>query len=232
MAQHFLLSAASRPLPVVRVLRMHEDTAYAEFRRTRWPRTNGNPDHCPRCGAVDASFYETARRRFRCSACRGDFTVTSGTIFASHKLSFRQMLGAIALAANAMKNEAALLLTRQLGVQWKTAFVLLAKLREAIASERAQLVLEGTVEIDGCDIGGHRRKENRKAERKNARRPENQTGKRRCIITLRQRSGRTVTAITIAESKEVAIGMARRHVDRGARILTDAHAAYSDLGAL
>ena len=234
MAQHFLLSAASRPLPVAKVLRMHEDTAYAEFRRARWPETGGKPDHCPRCGVVGAGvrFYETARRRFRCSACRGDFTVTSGTAFASHKLSFRQMLGAFALAASAAKNEAALLLTRQLGVQWKTAFVLLTKLREAIAAERRDLVLEDTVEIDGCYIGGHRRKENRKAERKDARKPENQTGKRRCIITLRQRSGRIVTAVTTVESKEVAIGLARQHVARGARILTDAHAAYGDLGAI
>lgn len=232
MAQHFLLSAASRPLPVARVLRMHEDTAYAEFRRARWPETDGKPDHCPRCGVVGAKIYETVRRRFRCSACRGDFTVTSGTIFASHKLSFRQMLGAIAQTANAVKNEAALLLTRQLGVQWKTAFVLRTKLRKAIASERTRLVLEETVEIDGCYIGGHRRKENRRAERKDARRPENQTGKRRCVITLRQRSGRIVTAITTAESEEVAINLARRHVDRGARILTDAHAAYGDLGAI
>lgn len=85
MAQHFLFSAASRPLPVARVLRMHEDTAYAEFRRARWPGTGGKPDHCPRCGSVGAGvrFYETVRRRFRYSACCGDFTVTSGTAFAS-----------------------------------------------------------------------------------------------------------------------------------------------------
>ena len=174
-------------------MRMRENTAYIEFKKARWPKTNGVPDHCPQCGSVSARFYETNRRRFRCSDCRGDFSVTSKTNFASHKLSFRDMLAALSLAANAVKNEAALLLTRQLGVQWKTAFVLMTKLREAIASERVALTLDGTVEIDGCYIGGHRRKENRKADRKDARLVENQTGKRRCVLVLRQRSGRTVT---------------------------------------
>jgi transposase-like protein len=230
--QHYLLSAASRPLPVARVMRMRENTAYIEFKKARWPKTNGVPDHCPQCGSVSARFYETNRRRFRCSDCRGDFSVTSKTIFASHKLSFRDMLAALSLAANAVKNEAALLLTRQLGVQWKTAFVLMTKLREAIASERVALTLDGTVEIDGCYIGGHRRKENRKADRKDARLVENQTGKRRCVLVLRQRSGRTVTAVTLTENREAAIALARKHVARGARILTDSHAAYGDLGAI
>jgi hypothetical protein len=38
------------------------------------------------------------------------------------------------------------------------------KLREAIAAERRDLVLEDTVEIDGCYVGGHRRNENKKAD--------------------------------------------------------------------
>ena len=207
---------------------MREHTAYLEFKKARWPKTNGVPDHCVQCGSVNAKFYETNRRRFRCSDCRGDFSVTSKTIFASHKLSFRDMLAALSLAANAVKNEAALLLTRQLGVQWKTAFVLMTKLRKAIASERVAPTLDGTVEIDGCYIGGHRRKENRKVDRKDARLVENQTGKRRCILVLRQRSGRTVTAVTLTESREAAVALAKKHVARGARMLTDAHAAYGD----
>src|SRR5271167_3007932 len=115
MAQHFLLSASCRPLPVAKVLRFSEDRAYREFTKARWGK-KGWPPYCPHCGVVKV--YEANRRlpggrasrRFRCSGCREDFTVTSGTIFASHKLSFRQMLGALALAANAVKDEAALLL--------------------------------------------------------------------------------------------------------------------------
>ena len=53
----------------------------------RWAETNGAPV-CPSCGPLDA--YECRRPngalRFRCKACKKDFTITSGTLFASHKL--------------------------------------------------------------------------------------------------------------------------------------------------
>jgi hypothetical protein len=59
--------------------------------RVRWPETEGKPV-CPHCGGLDA--YECRRPpigtlRFRCKACRGDFTIISGTLFAFHKLPLR-----------------------------------------------------------------------------------------------------------------------------------------------
>ena len=57
--------------------------------------------------------------------------MTSGTIFASRKLSFVDLLGAICLFVNAAKGLSAVQLSRDLDVQHKTAFVLMHKLREA-----------------------------------------------------------------------------------------------------
>jgi len=238
MSQHFLLSPACRPLTIAKVLRMTEEAAYREFCKARWPNTDGEP-WCPCCGVL--KIYEIRRRlknrrlsrRLRCSACRHDFSVTSGTIFASHKLSFRQMLGALVLSVDAVKNEAALLLTRQLGVSYKTAFVLMMKTREAIAAERPFIKLEGEIEIDGTFIGGHVRKENKVEDRKDRRLAENQNGKRRCILAMRQRGegGRIVTVVTMTESAEAAISLARQHIARGSKVITDAHEAYGNLGA-
>lgn len=70
------------------------------------------------------------------SAERGQFSVTSGTIFASRKLSFVDLLGAICLVVNASKGLSAVQLSRDLNVQHKTAFVLVHKLREVMAAER------------------------------------------------------------------------------------------------
>jgi hypothetical protein len=53
-----------------------------------------------------------------------------------------------------IKANAALQLSREIGAQYKTAWVLLMKLREAI-SRRREDVLEGEVEIDGRYAGGH-----------------------------------------------------------------------------
>lgn len=101
MAQHFLLSAAARTLSLKAIFSEGEDTAYARFRRLHWPETDGAPV-CPTCGCLD--IYDlTTRCRFKCVACHRQFSVTSGTIFASRKLSFVDLLGAICLFVNASK---------------------------------------------------------------------------------------------------------------------------------
>ena len=63
-----------------------------------------------------------------------DFSITSGTLFAWHKLSFRIYLLAIAMFCNEVKGKSMLAFSRELDVQYKTAFVLAHKLREAMAS--------------------------------------------------------------------------------------------------
>ena len=101
MAQHFLLSAAARTLSLKTIFSEGEDAAYRRFRRLRWPETDGAPV-CPVCGCLD--IYDlTTRRRFKCAACHHQFSVTSGTILASRKLSFVDLLGAICLFVNASK---------------------------------------------------------------------------------------------------------------------------------
>lgn len=49
----------------------------------RWPDTDGKPV-CPKCGHTE-SYEIKARRKYECTACRHQFSATSGTIFASRK---------------------------------------------------------------------------------------------------------------------------------------------------
>ena len=90
MSQHFLLSPAAKTLSLAQVFRMSDAEAETMFCQLRWPDTQGKPI-CPDCGGLEA--YEARRPngslRFRCKACKGDFTVTSGTLFASHKLPLK-----------------------------------------------------------------------------------------------------------------------------------------------
>ena len=158
MAQHFLMTRKAKSLNLATVFRMTDAQAEAEFRAIRWPDTNGAPV-CPECGGLDA--YECRRPsgslRFRCRACRRDFSITSGTLFASHKLPLRTYLGAIAIFCNEVKGKAALALSRDLGVSCKSAFVLAHKLREAMAEEMKGRVVGGegkTAEVDGAYFGG------------------------------------------------------------------------------
>ena len=217
MAQHFLLSAAARTLSVKTIYAEGEEAAYRHFCRLRWPETNGEPV-CPRC-RFEKAYAIATRRKFKCKACHHQFSVTSGTIFASHKLNFVDLLGAIALVANAAKGMPALQLARTIGVSYKTAFVLIHKLREAIGAETASLTLSGTVEVDGAFVGGHVRPTNRSLDRVDRRLRENRRADRRSIIALRERGGRILTDVFIRESEGVNFAKAR--IAPGSHIVAD-----------
>ena len=84
MAQHFLLSPAARTLTVASVARMADEEVERVFVRLRWSDNNGNA-YCPKCGATEC--YQSRRKgslRWQCKACHKDFSLTSGTLFASH----------------------------------------------------------------------------------------------------------------------------------------------------
>jgi transposase-like protein len=220
VTQHFLLSAAARGLSLAQVARLSEVEAHAKFCELRWHDNDGKP-YCPRCGGVEVYTFET-RRIFKCKACRRQFSATSGTLFHSRKLSLRDYLLAIAIFTNGAKGHAALQLSRDLDVQYKTAFVLSHKLREAIASEvhdPAAPDLAGEVQIDGLYTGGHHRPANRKADRVDRRLAEEQTGKRQVVVVARETLGRTLTFVVAKESEGVPL--IRRHVASGTVIHAD-----------
>lgn len=181
---------------------MSDEEAHKRFTEIRWSGNNGQP-YCPHCGSVALYTYK-ARRIWKCKACTKQFSVTSGTIFASRKLPVRDYLLAIALLANCAKGMSALQLGRDLDVQYRTAFVLCHKLREAMASEMANETVGGTVEVDGAYVGGHIRPSNLKENRRDRRLAENQTGKRRVVVIARERQGRTKVTVTKQEADGVA----------------------------
>ncbi|WP_292286548.1 IS1595 family transposase [Marivita sp.] len=225
MAQHFLLSAASRTLSLRSIYKAGEEAAYQTFCEMRWPETNGEAV-CPRC-SHDETYKITTRRKFKCKACAHQFSVTSGTIFASRKMDFVDLLAAICIMVNASKGVSMIQLSRDLDCQYKTAFVLAHKLREAMAQEvQTGVVLDGHVEVDGAYFGGHVRPENAKADRKDRRLKENRSDKRRVVVAMRERPGRTLPFVTLSEGEGVAL--VNEHVSRMATISAD-EASHWDL---
>lgn len=225
--QHFLLSAAARTLSLKAVFKMGEDKAYEAFKAMRFADNQGEA-FCPRCGCTET--YDIAtRRRFKCIACHHQFSVTSGTIFASRKLSYTDLLAAIVIFVNGAKGIAALQLSRDLCVQYKTAFVLTHKLREAMAREQIGRTLDGVVEIDGGYFGGHVKPENRKEDRKDRRLKANTSGKRQCVVIMRERGGKSLPFIVKNEGD--AVPFVRDHVGTLATIHADEGAGWDALHA-
>ncbi len=227
VAQHFLLSAAARTLTLSAVARMSDGEAHATFRRIRWADNGGEP-YCPRCGCLTITALAT-RPVWKCTGCKYQFSVTAGTIFENRKRPIRDYLLAIAIFVNGAKGHSALQLSRDLGCQYKTAFVLAHKLREAIAAEQTDVELSGTVEVDGAYFAGHIKPANKAAARVDRRLAEEQTGKRKVVVVMRERGGRTLPFVTRKESE--AIPTIRRRVAPGSTIHADEASGWDTLYA-
>lgn len=228
MAQHFLLSARARTLDPKQVARMSEEDAYAAFIAIRFAENEGKP-FCVWCGC--AVLYEIkTRRKFKCKACHRQFSVTSQTIFASRKLSFGDILYAIAVFTNGAKGMSALHLGREMDVQYKTAFVLAHKLREALTALQGQQKLSGEVEIDGAYFGGYVKPATRREGRRDRRKRLNQSGKRKCLVIMRERGGRSIPYVCRAEND--AVPLVSASVEPGTILYADEAKSYDSLHAL
>lgn len=190
MAQHFLLSAAARGLDIGEIHRLSEDDARLRFRALCWSRTDGEPV-CPECSGLD-HWTLGVGNKWRCKGCRVSFTPTSHTVFKSHKLSYRQLLVVVANFANGVNGVAACQMQRTMNVWYKSAFVLLHKIREIMGADEAAAKLGGVVEIDGAVFGRdverlpNDREEGRKvfdAHKAAARK------RKRLIVVIRERPG-------------------------------------------
>lgn len=196
---------------------------------------------CPKCGCQHQAYFIESRQQRRCKVkgCRHTFSVTSGTIFANRKLPIQIYLLAIVLFVNAVKGIPALQLSRDLGVQYKTAYVLAQKLRKSLFEQRELRQFSGLVEMDGTYVHSAPRKTNKKTDRIDYRLKENQNP----VMVAREhyteaekhanRNARGAKAthvfVTYSETQSVVKQFADRFIERGTRIHTDESNAYDVL---
>lgn len=199
-------------------MRMTDEEAHAKFMAIRWAANDGAP-FCPHCGVTKVYTLTETPVRWKCSACRRKFSVTSDTVFASRKLPIREYLTAIFLFVNGVKGISALQLSRDLDINPKSAFVLLHKLREAMEAEQGGVTLSGVVEVDGAYFSKRARHTNKVDDRVDNRLIEEKTGTRKVVAVIRERGGKTFTAVVAKESDAVAI--IRQRVALGSTVHAD-----------
>jgi hypothetical protein len=230
MPQHFLLSAAARTLSLSAIARMSDEEAHERFVTIRWADNDGQA-YCPKCGCAKVYAY-TTRKLWKCTACNYQFSVTAQTIFADRKMPIRDILFALAVYTNGAKGHSALQLSRDLNCQYRNAYVLLGKIREALASlinDPDAPELSGTVQVDGMYTGGHRKPKNRKADRVDRRLAEEQTGKRQVVVVAREIGGRTLPFVVAQEG--AAVPLIRARVASGTVVHADESRAWDVLHA-
>jgi hypothetical protein len=154
--------------------------------------------------------------RFRCRACKKDFSITSGTLFASHKLP--------------LKGKSALAMLRDLCVSYKCSWVLLHKLREAMAEELRGRVIGGegkVAEVDSGYFGGYVKPANLRDRRLDRRFASNQSGKRKAVVVIRERGGNTIPAVFRSEKQ--ALSFVKARIAKGTIVNADESANWNDL---
>jgi transposase-like protein len=190
---------ATKEISLVSVASMSEEEARATLMALRWPATDGCPV-CPRCGHGDPYFLKS-RSTFRCKRCASNFSIISGTIFAYSRISAKDLILGACLFVGGAKGISSLQLSRYLGRQPKTSFVLAHKMREAM--QRPDMGLRGVVQVDGCTIGGYRLAENTAGEF-SKRFYQKKYDNRRVVVVAREPFGNTKAFVGKKESDSLA----------------------------
>lgn len=251
MAAYFWLKKEALTTSMSDLDGLSEAQAHAFLAGMRWQ----SEDHqvCPDCGVRDKHYFRCTRLQWSCKHCFKTFSVTSGTAFHGHKLKYHVLLKALFLFAMNQKGLSALALRRYLGVQYRTAYLLMHKIREAIMLNTEVKPLSGHVEIDGGHFSGKKRKPRKVAEKelpKLAKKYQHRDKvgpaenpfheNRRIIIVFREcdtrpldkggRPGaiRTITAICNAEDSQV-VPLVEKYVKKGSKVYTDELPAYRRL---
>jgi molybdenum-dependent DNA-binding transcriptional regulator ModE len=126
-----------------------------------------------------------------------------------------------------VKEKSALAISRDLGLSYKSPFVLLHKLREAMAQEMKGRTVGGEgkeVEAAGELFRKLLQPANVKAHRRNRRLTRNQSGKRKVVVVVRERGGNSVPPVF----REATL-LIRAHIAKGTLVHADGAASWDNL---
>lgn len=221
------MADAALPKNLVEAIRYFSDPnrAFDFVVKMRW--ADGRVT-CPRCGHDGVSFL-TTRRIWKCKGCRRQFSVKVGTIFEDSPLGFDKWLPAIWLIANSKNSISSHELARSLGVTQKSAWFMLHRIREAMASGTFAK-MSGTTEVDDTFIGGLAKNMHRNVRKQKI---TGTGGVDKMVVQgARNRDAGTVTAQVIDREDAATIqGNVYKWVEPGSALFTDTASAYNGLEA-
>jgi transposase-like protein len=128
-----------------------EEQCEEAVRAWRWP----SGFSCPRCGSGSRTEFRRGTLLYlQCAACQYQCSLIAGTVLASTKLPLKTWFLAMHLLSKAKTNVSALELMRDLGVSYRSAWLVKQKLMETMRLREEPRQLSGRVEIDDSYLGG------------------------------------------------------------------------------
>lgn len=191
----------------------------------RWP----NGVCCVHCGVMNVSTInrkkagDNKRKRiYQCleKECGKQFSATSGTIFNDTHLGLDKWFMAIAMICEAKKGMSALQLQRHLGVNYRTAWHMAHRIREAM-QDGGDGLLNGVVETDTTWMSPRKPRKGH---------PKVKNPNRSAILGMIERGGR-LRLVPIADEKVVILHpVMKKHLHPDALLQTDMGVAFDRVG--
>jgi len=213
--------------------RLTEDEARAILEGLRWPKGPA----CPHCGSMKVTRLQAKSEKVRdgviqCNDCRGQFTVTVGTVMHRSHITLRQWVQAFYSMCSHKKSVSALQLQRNLGLHsYKSAWHLAHRIRAAMSEGPFAGKLNGIVECDETYVGGRPR-----GRFKNERIDRRKKGIRKCyttktpVMVLVQRDGEAISKPIERVDGNTLKSAIRESVGQQSTIMTDESKIYKGIG--
>ncbi|MDD9270204.1 transposase [Paenibacillus sp. GCM10023248] len=127
-----------------------EESCIDFFYHMKWP----SGFVCPHCSHTQEYLIRTRRLPlFECLRCRHQTSLTAGTIMAGSRTSLHKWLTAIFLVSRTEQGINAVALSRIIRVTYKTAWLILHKIRQAIHIADQSILLSGTTQVNTAVYG-------------------------------------------------------------------------------
>jgi len=201
------------------------DTALRYGSAMRWP----NGVTCPDCGC-DVVYFLKTQRRWKCSACKRQFSVKTGTIMEDSALPLGKWLTAMWIQSNSKNGVSSHELGRSLKITQKSAWFMEHRIREAWKAGTLER-LEGTVEVDETYIGAKANRMNKAARKRWEAKKEADpsTGGKIAVYTAVERDGDAIARRIPDASKHTIRKAIAKTIEPGATIYTDESSVYDGL---
>lgn len=215
----------SLPTTLIEALRYFADPdlANAFVAELRWP----DGPVCPRCGGPEHSFIST-RRLWKCKNCKKQFSVKVGTIFEDSPISLDKWLASIWLIANAKNGISSHELGRSVGLNQKSAWFVLHRIRLAMQTKTFDR-LTGEIEVDETFVGGKAKFMHRNERRRKITGTGGSTANKTAVMGMLARDGEVRANVVPNTKKATLQGLVRENVAAGSAIYSDAAYAYQEL---
>jgi transposase-like protein len=212
----------------------------------RWP----NGPVCPHCGSTKAYYLapkdgartrtriladgttKTAtshRRVWKCGDCRKQYTVLVGSVFEDSRIPVGKWLYAVHALATAKNGVAANELRRDLGIDMKSAWFMLHRIRYAMARPPLVHQLNGVVEADETYMGG-KAKNMHKADRERKITGTGGVDKVPVLTLVNRETGEARSQVMRTVTSKNVGKVLHEHISPAASLMTDQSNLYPEAG--